>query len=283
MAIIFGLLASITYGAADFLGGMVSRRNSALTVVLISQLGGTLLLLAALPFFLDYPFRSADLGWGAAAGVTGAAGVTLLYRGLAAGRMSVVAPITGTVAAAIPVIVGLASGERPSALQLSGVVAALVAVALVSAGSSETPELEPVTEPARSGVSEALGAGACFGFFFVLLEYAGDGSGLWPLVGARASSLASISIAALVVGSTLRAAPGTRSGMIGAGVLDVTANLFYLLATRRGLLAIAATLTSMYPATTIVLARVVVKERLHSLQLVGFVCAAVGVVLITIG
>ena len=283
MAILFGLLASVTYGAADFLGGVVSRRNATLTVVLISQLGGTLLLLAALPFFLDYPYRGADVGWGAAAGLTGAAGVTLLYRGLAAGRMSVVAPITGTVAAAIPVIVGLASGERPSTMQLIGVGAALAAVALVSSGSSEDSELELATEPARSGVPEGLGAGTCFGLFFVLLENAGEGSGLWPLVGARASSLTAICIAALVVRSKLRAAPGTMSGIIGAGVLDVTANLFYLLATRRGLLAIAAALTSMYPATTIVLARIVVGERLHRLQVVGFLCAAAGVVLITLG
>jgi drug/metabolite transporter (DMT)-like permease len=283
VAILFGLLASITYGVADFLGGVVSRRNSTLTVVLISQLGGTLLLLAALPFFLDYPYRGADVGWGAAAGLTGAAGVTLLYRGLASGRMSVVAPITGTVAAAIPVVVGLASGERPSALQLTGVVAAIAAVALVSSGAEDATTVEAGSQPTRIGVPEGLGAGICFGLFFVLLENAGNGSGLWPLVGARASSLTAISIAAVFAHTKLRPAPGTRTGIIGAGVLDVTANLFYLLATRRGLLAIAAALTSMYPATTIVLARVVVKERLQRLQLVGFLCAGAGVVLITLG
>lgn len=283
MAILFGLLASVTYGAADFLGGVVSRRNTTLTVVLISQLGGTLLLLAALPFFLDYPYRGADVAWGAAAGLTGAAGVTLLYRGLASGRMSVVAPITGTVAAAIPVVVGLASGERPSALQLTGVVAAIAAVALVSSGADATAGEKAGAHSTGSGVPEGLGAGICFGLFFVLLENAGDGSGLWPLVGARASSLTAISIAAVIVRTKLRPAPGTRTGIIGAGVLDVTANLFYLLATRRGLLAIAAALTSMYPATTIVLARVVDKERLQRLQVVGFLCAAAGVVLITLG
>ena len=277
MAIVLGVLASITYGCADFLGGLYTRRVPVLTVVLVSQVMGTILLAVALPFFLDDEFSGTSVAWGAAAGVTGATGVTLLFRGLAGGRMSVVAPITGTVAAALPVIVGLVSGERPSPLALAGVGLALAAVVLVSSAKDEDASV------GRTGVPEALGAGTSFGLFFVLLDRAGDASGLWPLVGARASSIAIIGIAALVVRSPLKPPSGTLLGISVAGAFDVAANLFYLLATRRGLLTLVAVLTSMYPGTTVILARVVLKERLRRIQLAGLVFAGAGIVAMAAG
>ncbi|MDQ4144858.1 MAG: DMT family transporter [Actinomycetota bacterium] len=286
MAVILGLLASITYGSADFLGGLFTRRAGVLTVVLVSQLMGTLLLLAALPFFLDERFSSSGVAWGAASGVAGAAGVTMLFRGLARGRMSIVAPITGTVAAGIPVIVGLVSGERPAPIALLGVGLALAAVALVSASehaSSDKDAGDEEVAPRASGIPEALGAGTSFGLFFVLLDQAGDASGLWPLVGARASSLTVIAVAALVTRAALKPPPGTLGGISLAGFLDVAANLFYLLATRQGLLALVAVLTSMYPATTVLLARVMLKEKLSSTQLVGLGLAFAGVIAIAGG
>lgn len=290
MAIVLGVLASITYGCADFLGGLYTRRASVLTVVFVSQLMGTILLAVALPFFLDAGFSSSSVAWGAAAGVGGASGVTLLFRGLATARMSVVAPITGTIAAALPVVVGLALGERPSGLALAGVGLALAAVALVSAGDPSPIGQEAGSEGARAatarrrtGIPEALGAGISFGLFFVLLDQAPDDSGLWPLVGARASSLGVIAIAALATGAAFKPPPGTFAGISTSGVFDVAANLFYLLAARRGLLALVAVLTSMYPGTTVVLARIVLKERLARVQLVGLAFAAGGIIAMAAG
>src|SRR5688500_8768578 len=132
MGIVFGLLAAATYGAADFIGGRVSRRADVFTVVLLSQLLGAIPLAIAIPFFADAPASPSALAWGAAAGIGGGTGVLLLYRGLAVGRMTVVAPITGVVAAAAPVIFGLAIGERPGPIALVGVGVALISVALVS-------------------------------------------------------------------------------------------------------------------------------------------------------
>ena len=285
MAIVLGVLASITYGCADFLGGLYTRRVPVLTVVLVSQLMGTILLGVTLPFFLGRGFSSAGTFWGAAAGVAGATGVTLLFRGLATARMSIVAPVTGTIAAALPVVAGLVMGERPSPTALAGVGLALAAVVLVSSGAdaSSGDEFAREGSPRRSGIPEALGAGTSFGLFFVLLDQAPDGSGLWPLVGARVSSLALVAIAALLTRSALKPPPGTFTGISAAGIFDVAANLFYLLATRRGLLAVVAVLTSMYPGTTVVLARVVLEERLARGQLVGLACAAAGIVAMALG
>lgn len=283
MAVVLALLASITYGSADFLGGLFTRRASVLTVVLFSQAMGTFLLALALPFFLHRDYSGAAVAWGAGAGVAGAAGVTMLFRGLARGRMSVVAPTTGTVAAALPVVVGLAAGERPAPLALVGVGLALAAVALVSASEHGAESAGGAEPPTSSGVPEALGAGTSFGLFFILLDNAGDAAGMWPLVGARASSLTIMTIAVVVAGAAFKPPPGTLAGISLAGALDVAANLFYLLATQRGLLALVAVLTSMYPATTVLLARVVLKEKLSPTQLVGLAFAFAGVIAIASG
>ena len=280
MAIVLGLAAALTYGAADFVGGLASRKAPLLSAVLLSQLAGTALLLAALPFFLDPGPTTPALAWGAASGAAGATGVLFLYRGLAAGNMSVVAPITAVEAAGVPVLWGLATGERPAPVAIAGVVVALLAVVLVS--GYEPAGAEPAARTAvlrRPGVSDALLAGAAFGLFFVLLARTGDDAGLWPLVGARAMSLSLLAALALTRRQRLTATPGARSAIVGAGVLDVAANLLYLLSTREGLLSIVAVLTSLYPASTVVLARVFLGERLGRLQVAGLAAAVAGVVM----
>ena len=284
MAIVLGLAAALTYGAADFLGALATKTTKVFTVVFMSQVLGSGLLLVTLPFFLDTPMSVAALGWGAAAGVAGAVGVALFYQGLAVGRMGAVAPITGVEAAAVPVIFGLASGERPSVLALAGVVVALGAVGLISSSPKDGDDSGGDTDGRfQPGVGLALGAGIAFGAFFILLDGAGDDSGLWPLVGARLSSLATIAIALLASNGYERPSRGAWPSIAGAGVLDVAANLFFLLAARQGLLSIVAVLTSMYPATTVVLARLFLDERFHRTQLIGLGLAALGVTALTVG
>lgn len=278
MAILLGLGAALTYGAADFFGGLSTKRSNEFSVVVCSQVIGSALLLAALPFFLDAPFTIEAFAWGMGSGLGGGLGVLLLYRGLALGRMSVVAPTTGVIAASVPVLAGLLFGERPGVLSLIGVVVALIAVVLVSASPDHAGRRD-----GYSGMREAVGAGVGFGGFFILLSLGGEDTGLWPLIGSRAASLGIVTLIALSMGRSLRPAPGSLRLIAAAGILDVAANLLFLEATRVGLLSLVAVLTSMYPGATVVLARFVLHERLHRLQLVGLACAALGVALIAGG
>jgi drug/metabolite transporter (DMT)-like permease len=279
MALVLALGAALAYGAADFVGGNVSKIAGAVRVVFLSQLVGTGLTILFVPFLSAWPPESGALSWGAAAGVAGASGVLLLYRGLAIGRMSVVAPITGVEAAGIPVIFALAIGERPSSIALAGVVLGLIAVALVST----TADASDDASSRRAGVVEALGGGLAFGIFFICLDRAPDGAGMWPLLGARASSLVLISLVVLVARVKPVAPEGTFRKIALAGLLDVVANVLYLLATQQGLLSLTAVITSMYPGGTVLLARFVLKERLVRLQLVGLGIAAAAVILIGLG
>ena len=246
-------------------------------MVLISQAIGSALTLALLYFFPGTGEVGPALAWGLVAGLGGGAGVLMLYRGLSRGRMSVVAPITGVEAAVVPVVFGLVAGERPSIGALVGIALALVAVVLVSSGGSSS------SDAGRSGLPEALGAGLAFGVFFMALDQAGADTGIWPLVGARISSISLTLIVAAITRTKIKPPAGTMPAIVGAGVLDVTANIFYLVAVRQGFLSLVAVLTSMYPAATVALARVVLKERLAPLQVVGIALALVAVILISVG
>jgi drug/metabolite transporter (DMT)-like permease len=280
MAVLLGLASAIVYGAADFAGGLASRRSPALTVVVVSQAIGTVILLITLAILRD-PVPGADVFLrGALAGVAAGAGVTLLYRGLSIGQMSVVAPITAAGAACVPLAVGLVRGERPGVLALFGAAIALVSIVLVSAapGSAETKPRAGLAP----GLIEAVLAGLGFGLFFIALDGTGPQDGLWPLLGAR-SSLVVCVLAALVTRTSLRPAAGQMPSLLLLGLLDQAATVLFILATRQGLLSLVAVLVSLYPASTVLLARVVLRERLSRLQLSGVACAAVGVVLIAVG
>jgi drug/metabolite transporter (DMT)-like permease len=228
------------------------------------------------------------VAWGAASGLGGAAGVALLYHGLAVGQMSVVAPLTAVGSATLPVVFGLLTGERPSAAALVGVVLALVAVGvLCSFGPQEDhgeEDLPPAGRKANmAGLASGVAAGIGFGVFFICLGRTGDGAGMWPLLGARVVSVTVLAGVVLATGRALL--PGERTGpaVVLTGVLDVTANAAFLLATRRGLLSIVSLLASLYPAATVVLARVVLRERLSTAQSAGLVGAAGAVALIALG
>jgi drug/metabolite transporter (DMT)-like permease len=288
MSVVLGLFAALTYGTADFLGGVSSKRNPVLRVVLVSQAVGLLAYLVALPFLPGGRFTARAWLWGGFSGLAGAVGIGFLYRGLARGRMSVVAPTTAVVFAIIPAVYGLAVGEQPSALQLVGIAVAIPAVALVSS-APEPPEAQRdrsarrLTRLARAGLFDALLSGIGIGVFAVALAQTGEDTGPWPLVAARVVSITLFGAAMLVARTPPRPARGTVATIAGAGVLDVTANLLYLLGTRAGLVSVVAVLTSLYPGSTVLLSRVVLGERLSAVQIVGLVLALACVAAIAAG
>ncbi len=289
MAVLLGLLVATTYGAADFFGGLSAKRERVPVVVVFSQLCG-LPVVAILVLTTAGELTARTLALGAAAGAVGGIGLSCLYRGLASGRMSVVAPITAVGAAIVPLLWGLLHGDRPGRQALGGVALAIVAIWLISRSADVPPSGSEGAEAAGELGSDdgdapflllAVVAGISFGMVFVLLAETSDNSGFWPLVAGRSTSILLLAGTALVSGRRLRL-PAIRSmtTMAPAGVLDMTANAIYLVASRRGLLAVVAVLSALYPASTVLLARTVLRERLTRVQLGGLMLAGVGIALI---
>lgn len=278
MAVVLALASAVVYGASDFLGGLASRRTSVFGVVAMSQLVGLAALLVLLPW-LGGPVTGADMAWGAAAGLAGSAGLVVFFRTLARGVMSVVAPVTAVTAAAVPVLVGLLGGERIGAVAAVGIALALVAVVLVSAESG----LTALRAARPAALAPALLAGSMFGLFFVLLDRTSSEAGLTPLVTARVASVALVVAIALAAGQSLKVTRAALPVVAVSGVGDMSANALFLLATQAdGPLAITGVLASLYPVSTVVLAQVVLRERLVGAQVAGLLAAATAVVLITL-
>ncbi|HMC55103.1 MAG TPA: EamA family transporter [Gemmatimonadaceae bacterium] len=281
MAFLLAIASSVLYGTADFMGGIAARRTSAVPIVLISQAAGLLLVVALLPVFPHASPTTADLVWGAAAGVAGGTGVALLYHALAIGTMSVVAPTTAVCAVAIPVLASLALGERPELLAIVGIVVGIAAIAFVSL---QTPA-EPVagSRPKSSGVGVALASGVAVGIFLFALAQAQRGAGLWPLVASRGVSTVLIGTLAFARRTSLRMPRGLIGLTVVCGIVDMMANALYMVAAQIGPLSLVVTLSSLYPASTVILASVVLHERLNVLQKLGVALALVAVVLIVRG
>jgi len=284
MVTLLGLCAALAYGAADFFGGAASRRTSTLSALLISVPVGLLLLLLGAVATGGTPTLG-GLAWGLAAGTAGGAGMITFYRALARGPMSVVAPVSALSAAVVPVAVGALRGERLNPVALFGVLLCLAAIALVSMEDSKIPREAHAGRIITGGPVVAAFSGATFGIFFVLLREAGTGSGLWPLVTARSGNVLVLTVAILLSGrrSLARPAGATLALAIGSGALDAGANLLYFLATNAGLLSLAAVLASLYPAVTVLLARMVYYERLRLIQRIGMGVAVAGIALVTAG
>jgi drug/metabolite transporter (DMT)-like permease len=278
VAVLLALGCAVVYGAADFMGGLASRKASVFGVVALSQGAGLVALLALLPW-LGGAVGPSDLAWGAAAGIAGATGLVVFFRALAGGVMSVIAPITAVTAAAVPVLVGLLSGERLHAWSAVGIALALAAVVLVSAESG----LGALRAARPASVVPALVAGAMFGIFFVMLDRTSDDSGLTPLVTARIASMGLVVLIALVGRRPLKVERVALPLVVASGIGDMTANALFLLATQQdGQLAITGVLASLYPVSTVVLAQVVLRERLVQAQVAGLGAAIVAVVLISL-
>lgn len=282
MSSLLALFSAATFGAGDFLGGLATRRSGkpAMTVVLIAHIVGFFFMAALAPLFeLDAAGR--DLLWGALGGLAGVVGLVLLYRGLAIGTMSVVAPITALGAAVLPVVFGLALGERPAAGAIVGAVAALTAIVLVSQpGDGAETSRGGWDRWREGGLPEAMGAGVGFGTFFILLAETSADSGLLPLVSARVASVVALGVLTVVARHSVRFERSALVLVVSAGLFDAGANALFLAAARTGLLSLVAVLSALYPASTILLARVVLGERIGRIQQLGLVAGLVGVILI---
>lgn len=282
LAALFGLSGAIVYGAADFFGGLSSRRLGVLRAGGIAALAGLAVLLVALPF-LGGRWTMEAVGLGALAGVAGGTGLLLLYACLAIGPMSVLSPLTALVSAVVPMGWGLLKGERIGFFGSIGLVLALVAVVLVAL----VPERTAARATPRA-LLMGIGAGTAIGFFLVLLDATPADSGLVPLVANRVVG-ATLMIGALGVALLGRRAAPLRDARHGfwlavvCGVLDGTANALLLAGVRTGDLTVMAVLTALYPAGTIALAALVLKERITVLQALGLVLALTAAALLALG
>jgi drug/metabolite transporter (DMT)-like permease len=282
-SIVFALCAAALYGSADFLGGLAARRSALMPVMIFSQLAGSCMLVAVLPLLPPASASIADLLWGAAAGVALAIGLTQLYQALALGKMSLAAPVTAVLAVVFSGCVGVLAGDRLSLSAFAGIALALVAIILISQDGA--PKSAPPNDAVHSSpvFPIALSAGVFIGVFFAALKQSSVSSGLLPLASARLTALVVLALVALSRRSPLRVRRDAVWLILLGGTLDVLANVLYVLAARHGMLTIAATLTSLYPASTIILARFVLGERLRTIQIAGLSCAGIGVVLIGAG
>jgi drug/metabolite transporter (DMT)-like permease len=283
LASLLALGSATLYGAADFLGGLAARRTDTVAVVVVSQFSGMVVLAVMLPLFPDASPAVPDLAWGAVAGIAIGGGLGLLYRALAIGRMAVVAPTTAVCAVVISLIAAVLLGERPGPRTFVGIALAIGSIALVSQAPTRTAHGEEVTAAAPgppSGLGLALLSGVAIGLFFLSLARTAPTAGLWPLLVARLASVAIFGASAIAGGRSLRMATSVAAIAIGGGVIDMFANALYLLATHSGPLSVVVTLTSLYPATTVVLALAVLGERLSGRQGAGIVCALIAVLLI---
>jgi drug/metabolite transporter (DMT)-like permease len=278
---LLALVSAVLYGSADFFGGLTARRANTIATVVWSQFAGLVLLLLVLPFLPATTVSPRDWTWGFVAGFSGGIGVAFLYRALAVGTMAVVAPTTAVIAAMIPVAFAFAMGERLRPLTFAGVALALFAIFLVSRpASTSKPDEEKLRGAFPPGFGLALLSGIAVGIFFLSLARTNPAAGMWPLIAARISSISLFTVIALVAKRTLRMdriAAGTAT--LG-GALDMAANAVYMTAARVGPLSIVVTLASLYPASTVVLARMILKEHLSWTQIAGIACALAAVVLI---
>ena len=274
--VVYGLLSAASFGSGDFSGGFASRRANAFQVVILSQVVGLIFFTLAVILTQEtIQNRENDIVWGMLAGVSGGIGLLALYRGLAVGRMGVVASLTAVMSAILPVGVSILTEGLPSNVQLLGMAIALVAVWLITRSSGEF-------RIQRQEVILSLVGSIGFGLFFIFIDRAQGGVFL-PLVGARICSVGMILVIALVLRQSIRPTSIRQLPLLAlAGVLDALGNVFFVLSANQGRLDSATVLSSLYPAVTVLLAWLILQERLTRTQMLGVPLAIGAVILIAL-
>jgi drug/metabolite transporter (DMT)-like permease len=278
-AIVLGLAASLSWGVADFLGGIQSRRMPVVAVVLGSQLAGLAVVITAAAIRGEGIPGGDFLIFAALSSVGGIIGLTSFYKALSIGAMGVVAPLSST-AAVIPVVVGIGTGDRLSVVQGLGIAIAIAGVVLASREASDEAQ---TSRAVSAGAGLALLSAVGFGCFFLAIDRASDHDVLWAVCVNRTVSVSLLGLALLATRPRLGLQASDMRTLAIVGVLDVAANGLFALAATKGLVSVVAVLSSLYPVATVILARVVLKERLHRVQRFGAAAALVGVALISAG
>jgi drug/metabolite transporter (DMT)-like permease len=270
--VLLGLASAASWGAGDFSGGLASRRAPVFGVLVVGQLAGTSIVAATALLLGEAAPPWPSVAWAAAAGVSGAVGLAALYRGLAVGRMAVVAPVSAVLSAAIPVCWGIASAGLPPGSKLAGFALALAGIWLV-ARSGEIGE-------GTAGLGLALVAGCGFGGFLLLMHRGAEGGTFWPLAAARATTLALAAAVARFGRRAWRPDRGALPLVLLSGACDAGGNAFFVLAAKAGRLDVASVLSSLYPASTVLLAAVVLRERVTRPQGAGIAAVLAAIALI---
>lgn len=294
LAIVLALASAIGYGGSDFAAGIASRSVSVIQVSLLGSAVSAVAVAAALPLAASPLPTAAALAWGALAGLGGTLGALALYLGFRHAAFSVAAPISAVGTAGFSVLAGLLFGERPSALALAGIVLALPAIVGVSASAASTDgeagsadgETGAASGRPITGVAYGLIAGAFFALLLIGLDRAGTGASgrsLWPVAATQASEIVVALVAAVVTRNLALPAGQPRRLAVITGLTGAAGTILFFFASHEGFLAITAVLTSLYPAVTILLARVLLGERLTALRLAGLALAGVCVSLIAVG
>ncbi|SFC01785.1 Uncharacterized membrane protein [Nocardioides terrae] len=280
MAVLLALLSALAYGTSDFLGGVISSRIPPWTAAFCSQITGAAAL-ALLALVDGGSLSAAGAAWGVLSGIGSGVGLSFLYRGLSSGRMGVVAPTSGVLAALLPAAVGVLTGDRPSLPAWIGIVLAVPATFLVA----REPSLDaPDDSPARSsGVSDGLLAGCGFGVGFAAIAKAPDADGFWPVALSLLVGAAVVVAGALVARSDWVPRNATAALSTSTGILAAAALAFFLASLDHGMLAVSAVVAALYPAATVLLAITVLREHVHRAQALGLALCAVAVALVATG
>jgi uncharacterized membrane protein len=276
--IIFGLISAMAWGGGDFAGGMASRKVGAYRAVLFAEVVGQVFLLVALAIFQEriIPARSFLIAF--CAGGIGSLGLLILYQAMAAGKMSLAAPVSALLAAALPVIFGALTAGLPKTTQLAGFALALGAIWLVSQPEGDKPQLEHLSD-----LRLPLLAGVGFGMYFILMHGVAQEATLWPMIASRTGGMFLLGIVVLVIRRESLNIPRAGWPLVTLNaVLDVSGNLFYILAAQVGRVDIAAVLSSLYPGMTALLAWLILKEHISSGQRLGILAALAAIALMTI-
>ena len=274
-----GLTSSLCWGVSDFIGGLSARRLPLLFVMVSSQAVGLAVVIGVVAIRGTGAPALVRLLPAVGGGLAGIAALTSFYRALAIGTMSVVAPIAAT-GVSVPVVVGIARGDRPAASQLIGIVIAVIGVVLAS--REHGPGVED-RGASRAGIALALVSAAGFGCYFVGVQSSARADPMWALLASRVAGVALLLVVAAVQGGIAVARPGRLWPLALMGVLDVSATGLYAVATRHGLLSVVSVAASLYPLATVLLARVVLGERVRRVQELGIAAALAGVVLMAAG
>jgi drug/metabolite transporter (DMT)-like permease len=274
VALLLALVSSLGYGAADFSGGMAARGAHVLRVLVLSTFASLLVAVIAWPLE-GGTFTAATLWWSAGSGFASAAAFGLLYSTLAVGPMSVLSPVTALVSAAVPAASGVLTGERLSSLAVAGMLVALVAVVVVSSGSDAHG-----TRPSPTALLLALGAGSAIALQLICFDQAPHNSGVAPLLINRAVAAVVVLVAVAVRRGHLGERRPGRLASCAAGALVALANLAFILAVHHGALAIVAVISALYPGATVLLARIVLGERIGRIQRAGLALAAAAVAML---